>query len=142
MAEAVDARVAGLGAALQIAITVPPGALVSALRRDDLGAESNLWYLAAFGALVLGPAAAGVLVARKRPFSPLLHAGVATTLAWSVLALVSVVRAIAGGTDVGPLVATLLTIAPVQVGVGVLGAFLFSSPYVSAPPSRPEEIDQ
>ena len=133
MADDLDVRVVGLGAALQLAICVPPAVLVSWLRQDDIGAESNLWLIAAFLVLVLAPAAAGVLVGRRRPDTPLLHAAVAAASAWSVLAALSVARAAASGTEVAALLATLLTIAPIQIGFGVLGAFFFQ------PPDQPEE---
>ncbi len=135
MAAAVDPGVVGLGAALQIVIVVPPAVVISALRSDDLGAESNLWLVAAFLVLAAGPAASGVLVARKRPDSPLLHAAAATAVAWVLLVAVSVARAVAAGVEVAPLLVTLLTIAPIQVGIGVLGA-LFTRPR-----SRQEGID-
>jgi len=135
MADDLDVKVVGLGAALELAICVPPAVLVSWLRQDDIGAESNLWLVAAFLVLVLAPAAAGVLVSRRRPDTPLLHSALAAAAAWSVLAGLSVVRAAASGTDVAGLLATLLTVAPIQVGFGVLGAFFFN------PPRRPEEID-
>jgi hypothetical protein len=127
VAVAVDPKVVGLAAALQIAIVVPPALLVAALRRDDLGAESNLWLVAFFLALVVGPAAAGVLAGRRRPDAPLLHGAAGAFLAWALLTGVSLLRAVAGAAEVAPLLATLLTIAPIQVGVGVLGA-LFARP--------------
>ncbi len=136
MADALDVRVVGLGAALQLAISVPPAVLVSRLRRDDIGAESNLWLVAAFLVLVLAPAATGVLVGRRRPDTPLLHAAVAAAAAWAVLAALSLARAAASGTEVAALLATLLTVAPIQVGFGVLGAFFFNPPQ-----HRPEETD-
>jgi len=136
MADDLDVRVVGLGAALQLAISVPPAVLVSWLRQDDIGAESNLWLIAAFLVLVLAPAASGVLVGRRRPDTPLLHAALAAAAAWSVLAALSVARAAASGTEVANLLATLLTIAPIQIGFSVLGAFFFNPPR-----RRTEEID-
>jgi len=130
-----DPRVVGLGAALQLAVSVPPALLVSALRRDDLAAESNLWLVAALLALAVGPAAAGVLVGRWRPDAPLLHGAAATALAWALLAVVSVARTAAASGQVAALLVTLLTIAPIQVGIGVLGAFF------SRPRRTPEEIE-
>lgn len=134
MADALDVRVVSLGAALQIALVVPPALLVSALRPDDVGAESNLWLVAAFAALVVGPAAAGAFVGRRRPDLPMVHAAAATTLAWAFLAGVGAARAAAADADLAPKLATLLTIAPIQVGIGVLGAF-FSRP-------KTEEIEE
>lgn len=138
----VDPKVVALGAALQIAVAVPAALVVSALRRDDLGAESNLWLLAFFLALVVGPAAAGWLVGRRRPDSPLLHAVAATGTAWALLTAVRLLRAAPGSEDLAPLFATLLTIAPIQVGIGVLGAF-FSRPPEPTRRDRPviEEND-
>ena len=135
MAGGLDPKVVALGAALQIAVSVPPAILVSALRQDDVTAQSNLWLVAAVLALVVGPAAAGVLVRRKRPDAPLLHAAAATAAAWALLALVSVTRTSLRSGQVAALLVTLLTIAPIQVGIGVLGAFF------SRPPRAPEEID-
>lgn len=136
MADDLDLKVVGLGASLQLAVCVPSALLVSSLRRDDIGAESNLWLVAAFLVLVLAPAAAGVLVGRRRPDAPLLHAAAAAAAAWAVLAVVSLARAAVSGTEVAALLATLLTIAPIQIGFGVLGAFFFTPPR-----RRPEEID-
>ncbi len=130
-----DPRVVGLGAAVQIAVAVPPALVVTVLRRDDLGAESNLWLVAAFLALAVGPATAGVIVARRPSDAPMLHAAVACAVGWALLAAVSTVRAALAGDGLSPLVASLLTIAPIQVGIGVLGAFF------SRPPPRPERID-
>ena len=127
MADVVDPKVVALGAALQIAVVVPPALLVSALLQDDVGAESNLWLVAAFLALVVGPAAAGALVARRRPDSPMLHAAAATALAWALVASVSLLRAAVADDDVAVRLARLLPLAPVQVGIGVLGA-IFSRP--------------
>ena len=135
MASDLDPKVVGLGAALQIAISVPPAIVVSALRRDDVAAESNLWLVAAFLALAVGPAAAGVLVARRAPEAPLLNAAAATASAWLLLAVVSVIRSAAQSGQVAALIVTLLTVAPIHVGIGVLGAF-----FTRARP-RPEEID-
>ncbi len=133
MASPLDARVVASGTALQLALTVPPALVVNALRGDDIGARSNLWLVAALLALAVAPAAAGVLVGRRRPDSPLLHAAAATAAAWAALALASVVRAAASSSRLAPLVATLLTIAPILIGIGVLGAFF------SRPPTQPEE---
>jgi len=128
VAVVLDPKVVATGAALQIVIVVPPALLVSALRRDDLAAESNLWYVAAFLALFVGPAVAGVLVGRRRPDTPMLYAAAATGAAWAVAAVARVTRATASGTELVPLLASLLTIAPIQVGIGVLGAF-FGRPH-------------
>jgi hypothetical protein len=130
-----DPKVVALGAAVQIAIAVPPALVVSALNRDDVGAESNLWLVAAFLVLVVAPAAAGVVVRRRCPDTPMLHAAAATGTAWALVAAVSVVRAAVGADDLASLVASLLTIAPIQVGIGVLGAFF------CRPRTRPEGID-
>ena len=123
MAGLVDPRLVGHGAAAQIAITVPPALVVSALRRDDIGAESNLWLVAAFLALVVAPAVAGALVARRRPDAPMLHAVLATAAGWAVLTAVSILRSAIADDELAPILASLLTIAPIQVGIGVLGAF-------------------
>ncbi len=135
MAGGLDPRVVALGAALQVTVSVPPAILVSALRQDDVAAQSNLWLVAAFLALAVGPAAAGVLVGRRRPDAPLLHAAAATAGAWALLAAVSVTRTAMSSGQVAALLVTLLTIAPIQVGIGVLGAFF------SRPRRTTEEID-
>ena len=135
MAGSLDPKVVGIGAALEIAIAVPAALVVSALRQDDMAAESNLWLVAFFLALVVGPAAAGWLVGRKRPDTPVLHAAAATGAAWAILTTMRLVRASFGSEEVAPLLATLLTIAPIQVGVGVLGAIF------SRPRPKPEATD-
>jgi len=135
VAAVVDPKVVAIGAAVQIAIAVPPALLVSALREDDLGAESNLWLVAAFLALVVGPAVVGVLMAHRRPDAPMLHAAAATGTAWAVLAAVNGVRAEVTSADLAPVVASLLTVAPIQVGIGVLGAF-FSRPRTTPKETR------
>ena len=127
MATVLDPKAVGLGAAVQIAVTVPAALVVRALRQDDVAAESNLWLVASFLALVAGPAVAGWLVARRCPESPVLHAAAATGAAWALLTCVRLLRAAFASDDLAPLLATLITIAPIQVGIGVLGA-LFSRP--------------
>lgn len=117
---------------MQIAFVVPPALVVSALRQDDLRAESNLWLVAAFLALAVGPALAGVMVGRRRSDAPMLHAVVATGAAWAIVATVRLLRASAVDDELAPLFASLLTIAPIQVGIGVLGSFF------GRPPMRPE----
>lgn len=135
MATALDPRLAALGATVVVGVSVPAALVVSALRRDDLGAESNLWLVAAFLILVVGPAAAGGLVGRRCPDSPMLHAAAATGSAWAVLAAVSLTRGAVAGDDLAQLLAILVTVAPVQVGIGVLGAIF------SRPRTKPEEIE-
>ena len=135
MADAVDPKVVALGAAAQVAIAVPPALLVRTLRQDDVYAESNLWLVAAFIALIVAPAVAGVLVGRRRPDTPMLHAATGSAVGWLVVAFFAIIRAMAADDDVPPLVASLLTIAPIQVGVGALGAFF------ARPRSRPEGAD-
>lgn len=135
MASPLDPKVVGIGAALEIAIVVPAALIVRALRQDDMAAESNLWLVASFLALVVGPAAAGWLVGRKRPDTPALHAAAATGAAWVVFTVMRLGRAALGSQEVAPLLATLLTIVPIQVGVGVLFAIF------SRPRSKPEADD-
>ena len=136
MAGGLDPKVIGLGAAVQVAVTVPPALLVRALRQDDLAAESNLWLVAALLALAVGPAVAGVVVGRRRAEGAVLHAAAATAVAWSFLTILSLTRALSSSAEVDALLVTLLTIAPIQIGIGVLGALL------SRPRRQPEEIIQ
>ena len=133
MAPLLDPKVVALGAAIQIGVAVPTAVLVSAARQDDLGADSNLWLVGAFLILVVGPAAAGAFVGRRRPDSPMLHAATATGTAWALLTAVSLVRAALAGDELVPLLLILLTIAPIQIGIGVLGTFF------SRPRRQPEE---
>lgn len=127
MADDVDLRVVGFGACVQVAIAVPSALVVTTLRQDDIGTESNLWVLAAFVALVVAPAVAGVLVGRRRPDSPVLHAAAASGLAWLLVAAARLVRAAVSDDDMASLIGSLLTIAPIQIGIAVLGA-LFARP--------------
>ena len=123
MAGVIDPGVVARCAALQIVITVPPSLVVNALRRDDIGAESNLWLVAAFFALIVAPAVAGAVAGRRRPDAPMLHAALATAAGWAVLAALGLLRSALAADELAPVLATLLTIAPIQVGIGVLGAF-------------------
>lgn len=132
MADDVDPRVVGFGACVQVAIAVPSALVVSTLRQDDIGTESNLWVVAAFVALVVAPAVTGVLVGRRRPDSPVLHAAAASAVAWLLVAAARLVRAaVADDDDIAGLVGSLLTIAPIQIGIAVLGA-LFARPRTRA----------
>lgn len=137
MADDLDPRVVGFGACVQVAIAVPSALVVTTLRQDDIGTESNLWVLAAFVALVVAPAVAGVLVGRRRPDSPVLHAAAASAVAWFLVAAARLVRAaVSDDDDLASLVGSLLTIAPIQIGIAVLGA-LFARPRIRPDGDRP-----
>lgn len=127
MADDLDPRVISFGACVQVAIAVPSALLVTTLRQDDIGTESNLWLVAAFLALVVGPGVGGVLVGRRRPDSPALHAALASAAGWVLVASARLLRAAITGDELATLVGSLLTIAPIQIGIAVLGS-LFARP--------------
>lgn len=122
MADDLDPRVVAFGACVQLAIAVPSSLLVTTLRQDDIGTESNLWLLAAFLALVVGPAVAGFLVGRRCPDTPVLHAAMASAAGWVLVVGARLLRAAIAGDELASLVGSLLTIAPIQIGIAVLGA--------------------
>lgn len=135
MAKLLDPAVVARGSLAQIAIVVPSVLVVRTLRQDDLGATSSLWLVAAFLALIVAPAAAGGIVGRRRPDSPLIHAVAATGAAWALLGAVSVVRSATQAEDLSPLLISLLTIAPIQISIGILAATFCGSP------TEPEETE-
>ena len=140
MAGDVDPRVVGFGACVEVAIAVPSALLVTTLRQDDIGTESNLWLVAALLALVVAPAVAGLLVGRRRPDSPVLHAALACAAGWVLVAIARLLRAAIAGNELASLIGSLLSIAPIQIGVGVLGA-LFARPRTRSeadPPASPQ----
>ena len=126
MAHDLDLRVVGFGACVQVAIAVPSALLVTTLRQDDIGTESNLWLVAALLALVVGPAVAGVLVGRRRPDSAVLHAALGSAAGWVLVAAARLIRAAVADDDLAALIGSLLSIAPIQIGIAMLGA-LFAS---------------
>jgi hypothetical protein len=150
MAGDVDPRVVGFGACVEVAIAVPTALLVTTLRQDDIGTESNLWLVAALLALVVAPAVAGVLVGRRRPDSPALHAALACAAGWVLVAMARLLRATIAGDELASLIGSLLSIAPIQIGIGVLGALFArprarpegdrppTEPALDGPPTRPD----
>jgi predicted permease len=87
-----DTRVAGIGAIVILAISVPPAVVIAALKSSDVvGRESNLWVIAAV-AILVAFAAGGVIAGRRRPDMPYIHSAAAAIAAELVLLAYAVVR--------------------------------------------------
>ncbi|MBV9666123.1 MAG: hypothetical protein JOZ37_19325 [Actinobacteria bacterium] len=92
MINELDTRVAGIGAIVILAISVPPAVIIAALKSEDVvGRESNLWVIAAV-AILVAFAAGGVVAGRRRPDMPYIHSAAAAVAAEVVLLLYVIVR--------------------------------------------------
>jgi len=78
------------GAAVTLALAVPPAVIGTLLSDDDL-AGSN-WVPVLFFWIVLAFLAGGYVAARRQPHAPQAHGGVAALLAYAVVQGVGVVR--------------------------------------------------
>ena len=134
----VDVRTVATAAAVQLAIAVPPVLLARAMTSDDETAESWLPVAAAAVAFLAAPAVAGAIAARKKPAAPLLHAALASAAAWTCLTIVTVVRLVATDRSIIDALLTIVTFAPIMVGVAVVAAFAATR----KPAARPTEIEE
>lgn len=121
----VDWRVALDGALLTLAVTLPPVILVRILKGNDLeGQESNLWVISVV-AIFLGFALGGHRAARRRPSLGLSHAAASAALAFSVIAVYSLVRHAVSGDGVSfPLVVQLAVVGTITVSISILGGYV------------------
>jgi predicted permease len=122
--DVVDWAVALRGAALTLAVALPPALVVRVLKGGDLeGSESNLWIVTVI-AIFLGFALGGHLAARQRPRSALANAAAASALAFAGLAAYSVIRhAISGELSVA-VVVQLMLVGTITVSIGILGGYV------------------
>lgn len=113
------------GAAVALAISLPPTFVARALKGDDApGQESNLWIVAVV-AMLVGFAAAGRWAALRRPDSPLVHSAAAAGLAFAAIVVFTVVRRLVAGEGLTvPLVVTLGLLGQITVSLAVLGGYL------------------
>jgi hypothetical protein len=138
----VDIRTVAIAAAAQVAVAVPPVLLARAMTSDDETAESWLPVAATVVAFLAAPAVAGVVAGRRKPDAPLLHAAIAAAAAWVFLTIVTVIRLVATDRSVIDALLTIVTFAPIMIGVAVVAAFVATRKPVpepaSAPPSQQE----
>lgn len=137
--ERVDWRVAAEGAAVTLAVAMPPVWVLLALKsRDVPGQESNLWLLAPVF-LLGGFAFGGYWSAKRGGTTPLMHAAAAGGAAFALLFVVSVARRIAVGDGVSLLhVLRLLLLAQICVSSALLGGYVAAR---RAPRPRPEPTE-
>ena len=133
----VDIRTVAIAAGAQLAIAVPPVLLVRAMTSDDETAESWLPVAATVLALFVAPAVAGVVAGRRKPSAPLLHAAIASGCAWACLTIVTVVRHVSTDQAIVDALFTILTFAPIMIGIAVVAAFFATRRAVP----RPEEVE-
>jgi hypothetical protein len=121
----VDWRVAAEGAAITLAVAVPPVWVVMALKsRDTPGQESNLWLIAPV-ALLAGFALGGYAMGKRVASTPLLHAAVAGGVAFAVLLVVSLARRLLSGEGISVVhVVRLLLLAQICVSAALLGGYV------------------
>lgn len=120
-----DGRAVLAGAAVAVAVAVPPAALVRVVKGGDLdGQESYLWVLPVV-ALLVGFALGGHLAARRRPDAPLRHSAAAAAAGFGAIAAFTVVRRLAGGEGLSATVmVNLVLLLQITVSLAVLGGYL------------------
>ena len=120
-----DVRTAVEAALVTLLIVVPPLWIVLILKSGDVpGEESNLWLVTPF-ALLGGFAVGGYQAARRQRLMPLLHAAAAGGMAFAALFVVSGVRRLVSGDEVGPAhLVRLLLLAQICVSSALLGGYV------------------
>jgi len=121
------------GALTHLAIALPPVLIVRALTQDDEGARSWLPVVATVIALLVAPAVGGAVAAHRSATRALAHGAAAGALAWAALGVTTLVRLVATSRGIGGALLTILTFAPIEIGVATIGAF--------ARTSRTREVD-
>ena len=118
-----DLRAVATGAALTLAVAVPPVLLVRIVKGDDLrGTESNLWLVSAI-AIISGFFAGGFLAGRRRPALPLAHGSAAGALAYALFFLETILRHVVTGEDVGVTFAKLVLLGMLVIPLALLGGW-------------------
>ena len=121
VSEPIEKKAVLQGAALALAVTLPPVVLVRILHGDDMeGQESNLWIVVVL-ALLAGFALGGYRAARDKPRNGLSHAVAAGAAAFVAIALYSLVRRAIGGDLAVSDVARLFVVGSISVSVAMLG---------------------
>ena len=117
-----DWRVVGTSALVTLAVTLPPVWIIRIMKGDDLaGSESNLWFIGPM-AILVGFAVGGSLAARRRPETPLLHSAASGAVAYTTIAIVTVVRRASTGTGVAVL--SLLLLGQIAISVALLAGYV------------------
>jgi len=122
-----DPRAVVRGATGYLAVAVPSGIAIAALKgNDSVGRESNLWVLAAVLVLLVAPLAGGGLAGRAQPDAPLVHGAAAVGLPAAALLLIrAVVGLVQGNLTLAQTVSFVLFVQ-VFTGLAMLGAYLAS----------------
>ena len=122
-----DGRAVGRGAAGYLAIAVPCGIAIAALKgNDSAGSESNLWVVAAVVVLLVAPLVGGGLAGKMQPDAPLAHGAAAVGLpAAAFLALRALVGLVQGNLTLAQAVSFALFLQ-VFIGLAMLGAYVAS----------------
>lgn len=107
-----------------LVLAVPTLVIVRAVKGGDLtGRESNLW-LVAVGVVLVAYAIGGFVAARGTGDLPLSHAAAAAGYAFGVMAVGSVVAALAGGNHIrGGVVIAVILLGALCVCFAVLGGY-------------------
>jgi len=87
------------GAALTIALAVPP-ALIGVLLSDDDSMEGSSWVPVLFFWIVVAFFVGGLVAARSQPHAPLAHGALAALVGYAIVQGVGVVRHLISGDDV------------------------------------------
>ncbi len=94
-----EGRSIAAGAALTIALAVPP-TLVAVLASDDDSLAGSSWVPLLFLWIVVAFFAGGVVAARAQPHAPLAHGALAALLAYVLVQGVGIIRHLVAGDDV------------------------------------------
>lgn len=107
-----------------LVLAVPTLVVVRAVKGGDLtGRESNLW-LVAVGVVLVAYAIGGFVAARGTRDLPLSHSAAAAAYSFGVMAVGSVVAALAGGNHIrGGVVVAVILLGALCVCVAVLGGY-------------------
>jgi putative membrane protein (TIGR04086 family) len=115
-----DARAVGVGAALALAVAVPPALVANALDIDE-GSPAVF----AFSAIIfVGLAVGGFAAGRRQPRTPFVHGAAAALVAYVAVQTVAVLLRVARGDDLQP--AAYVFNGFLAAALGVVGALVAS----------------
>jgi hypothetical protein len=122
-----DRRAVGRGAAGYLAVAVPCGLVIAAIKGSDAaGQESNLWILAAVVVLLVAPMVGGALAGRARPDAPLAHGAAAVVIPAGVFLVARALVGLVQGNLTAAQVVSFLLFLQVFAGLAVFGAYVAS----------------
>ena len=116
-----DRRSVLTGAAVTLAITVPPAVAVQLMDDGDDMAASN-WTRLAFLLVLIGFGAGGWVAARRQPTAPLAHGAAAAFTAWAIVQGIGIVRRLFAGEPLGWL--SFVFAALLAASTGAVGGLL------------------